>query len=286
MFGIWRTKQWLAARRLQRLARAADRAVARFPQVRNRRSSPLAAPLVVSLTSYPPRFRTLGKTLRSLLDQELAADHTILWLASADAAVLPAEVRALEAHGLEIRTCADLRSYKKLIPALEQWPEAVHVTADDDVYYPPHWLAMLVAAHDPAAPAVLAWRTHLARADAGGHVLPYARWELATRRTRAEDPGTALFPTGVGGILYPPGSLHADVLDRDRFLTLCPQGDDIWFYWMARRQGFRHRRVPAWLDLIEWPETQQVGLRVDNLDGDGNDRQIAAMAAVYGPFPL
>jgi hypothetical protein len=284
MLGAWRIRQWLRRKRIARLERAAHAAVAAFPMTRERRPHGLSTPLIVNLTSYPARFVTLAPTLRSLLDQSLAADRTILWLAEKDVAALPDDVRRLESHGLEIRGCDDLRSYKKLIPALAQWPDAVHVTADDDVYYPPHWLAGLVAAHDPAAPSVIGWRAHLARPGASG-VLPYRAWEMATARTEAE-PGTALFPTGIGGVLYPPGSLHADVFDRSQFTALCPQGDDIWFYWMARRQGIRHRRVAGWIDFIEWPASQEVGLRVDNIDQDGNDRQIQAMEAVHGPFTL
>ncbi|WP_404338485.1 hypothetical protein AB2M62_06075 [Sphingomonas sp. MMS12-HWE2-04] len=285
MIGAWRIRQWLRRRRLAALARAAHAAVAAFPTIAHRKPHGLATPLIVNLTSYSARFPSLAPTLRSLLDQSVAADRTILWLADKDIAMLPEDVRQLEAHGLEIRGCDDLRSYKKLIPALALWPEAVHVTADDDVYYPPHWLAGLVAAHDPAAPSVIGWRAHLASADASGTLLPYRDWEMATSRTSAE-PGTALFPTGIGGILYPPGSLHPEVLDHARFTALCPRGDDIWFYWMARRQGLRHRRVDGWIDFVEWPASQEVGLRVDNMERDGNDRQIQAMEAAFGPFPL
>ncbi|TGX53495.1 glycosyltransferase family 2 protein [Sphingomonas gei] len=284
MLGAWRIRLWLKRRQRARLDRAAHAAVAAFPTIAQRRPHGLATPLIVNLTSYPARYPTLAPTLRSLLDQSLAADRTILWLAHQDVEVLPDAVRQLESHGLEVRSCDDLRSYKKLIPALTQWPEAIHVTADDDVYYPPDWLAGLVGAHDPLRPSVIGWRAHLARASASG-VLPYREWEMATARTEAE-PGTALFPTGIGGVLYPPGSLHPDVRDRAQFTALCPQGDDIWFYWMARRQGMRHRRVDGWIDFIEWPASQQAGLRVDNIERDGNDRQIQAMEAVYGPFPL
>jgi hypothetical protein len=35
--------------------------------------------------------------------------------------------------GLEIRTCRDLRSVKKLVPALEEFPRAFIATADDDL---------------------------------------------------------------------------------------------------------------------------------------------------------
>jgi len=42
-----------------------------------------------------------------------------------------------------------------------------------------------------------------------------------------------VFPTGVAGVLYFPGALHADVLNKELFLHLCPNTDDIWLKAMS-----------------------------------------------------
>src|SRR6478736_6608940 len=96
--------------------------VSRRPR-RGNKPHGLPGELVVSLTSYPIRFRTLHKTIRSLLGQDIRADRVILWLADGDEQYLPDDVRELQQLGLEIRNCADFRSYKKIIPALEAFPE-------------------------------------------------------------------------------------------------------------------------------------------------------------------
>lgn len=285
MRGTWRIRQWHARRREEALLRSALRAVGRFPKVRRKRAHDLDAPLIVTLTSYPPRFPMLAATLRSLLDQTLAADRTILWLAGADVAQLPADVTALTAHGLEIRACDDLRSYKKLIPALAAFPGSYFVTADDDVYYPPKWLESLVAALPDRERAVIGGRVHLAALDDAGMLTPYAGWELATQARAAPSPRQRLFPTGVGGVLYPPGAFAPAVTDAAAFMELCPHGDDIWFFWMARIAGTGQRRARDWFDLVAWPDSQEVGLYAENLHGDRNDRQIRAMEACYGPVP-
>ena len=44
----------------------------------------LPAPLIVSLTSYPVRFKTLPKTLKCLLNQSIIPDKIILWIAYED----------------------------------------------------------------------------------------------------------------------------------------------------------------------------------------------------------
>jgi hypothetical protein len=199
--------------------------------------------------------------------------------------LLPADVLALRDAGLEIAEAEGLRSYNKLVPALRRFPEAVLVTADDDVHYPPDWLAQLVAVSRDAPGAVVAHRCHMAGVREDGRLEPYGDWQLLTGDTRSRPPQGHLFPTGVGGILYPPGSLAPEVLDTALFTELCPLADDVWFFWMARRAGAEHRRVAApWL-LVSWPSSQGVALFRHNKEGDGNDQAIRALEARLGPVP-
>ncbi len=45
--------------------------------------------------------------------------------------------------GLTIDWCEDIKSYKKLIPTLKKYPDAIIVTADDDLIYDNKWLEQL-----------------------------------------------------------------------------------------------------------------------------------------------
>lgn len=283
MRGVWRVRKFLNEQGQKLRLRRAIRRVARFPLVEDRHPHGLDNSLILTLTSYPPRFPTLAATLRSLLDQRMRADHTILWLTEADAACLPDDVLALTSHGLEIRTCADLRSYKKLIPALQAFPGAWFVTADDDVYYPPTWLESLVG--QARRGTVVAARAHMANLDAAGHLLPYGTWVMNTHHPRARSSDTRLFPTGVGGVLYPPGAFADEVMDEQAFMRLCPHGDDIWFFWMARMAGNDHVRTPDGFEVLAWPSSQEVGLFQENQLNSRNDPQIRAMEQAYGPVP-
>ena len=279
----WRYARWKEKRRSRRLIAAAEQATASFPNVRSAMPHRLPGELIVTLTSYPARFATLARTLRSLLDQSIRPDRTILWIDEAALDRVPGDVRALEQAGLELRGCRDLRSYTKLIPALAAFPEAFHVTADDDVYYPPDWLERLTAEFDPARPAILAMRAHLATADARGALRPYREWELATHRRCDDGARRLLFPTGVAGVLYPPRALGPDVSDEATFMALCPHADDLWGFWMAARHGTEQRRVAGAFDIVNWPRSQDVGLFHENWLGDRNDRQIRALEARFGP---
>ena len=236
--------------------------------------------LVVSLTSYPPRFGTLALTLRSLLCQTVRPDHLILWIAPADFALLPQGVRRLQARGLTIRLAEDIKSYKKIIPALDQFPDAFIVTADDDLFYWQSWLEELVTGAEPSAPVVACHRAHEIMTDAQGRYLPYRQW-IQDTPTRGKS--AALFPTGMGGILYPPGVLSHKPEDREASLSFCPEGDDIWLYWIGRRNGAVYKTVGRHRAMDPWPGSQeQAALWHRNLLGEGNDRQIAKMGERYG----
>lgn len=231
----------------------------------------LPMPVYVSLTSYPPRFKTLHLTLKCLLSQRVAADGVLLWIAHEDMAGLPDKVRALEAEGLTILPCDDLRSFKKLVPALKAYPDAVIVTADDDVYYGPRWLSVLLEALDPSVHEVLCYR--------GSHMLEADR----PRRKRAMPGALGTVQIGMAGALYPPRSLHPLATDDNLFMRLCPTADDLWFYWMTRLAGHNTRvvRRPHGLPPA-WPGAENVRLGKVNVEGGENRRVIDRLDKEFG----
>ena len=235
--------------------------------------------LVVSLTSYPKRFDVLHLTIKSLLAQDMAADVVVLWVAHDDLRKLPQNVRALEERGLTIRATDDLRSYKKIIPALEAYGDAFIVTADDDVYYPRRWLRTFCEAYSANEREVLCYRAHRILLDEHG-VAPYADWTFEITDT---EPAADIFFTGVGGVFYPPGIFHADVADQARLMELCPSTDDVWLNWMVRLGGARIRKVGPRLRFHEWGGSQAVALQNTNRFGtSGNDQQLANIIRAYG----
>jgi hypothetical protein len=235
--------------------------------------------VVVSLTSYPPRFGTLHLTLKSLLSQSFRADRIVLWIAHGDMPLLPPAVRSLESAGLEIIGCADIKSYKKMIPLLQEGSDVAIVTADDDIYYWRDWLRQLVEARDPGKLEVICHRMHRIKLSGSGLPVSYNEWEFETTNT---DSSTLNFPTGIGGVLYPASVFGPEVLNVDAFTSLCPRGDDIWFWWMARANGATFKRVDRENYVHCWEGSQDVALWKDNLVGKFNDDQIRAMVGAYG----
>lgn len=239
----------------------------------------LAAPLIVSLTSFPPRFATLHLTLKTLLLQSVRADCIALWIARDDLDQLPDAVRGLASEGVEILGTRDLRSFKKIVPSIETWPEAFLVTADDDVFYPSTWLADLLAARTDAQ-EIACHRAHKIRLNENGLPAPYGRWEHDTAEL---DASPLIYQTGVGGSLFPPGALHEEATNAAIFQELCPTNDDAWLHWMARLNGWQFRKIGPPGDFVSWPNTQSTSLRREN-KGGRNDIQIQNLILRYG-FP-
>jgi hypothetical protein len=93
------------------------------------------------------------------------------------------------------------------------------------------------------------------------------------------------FPTGVGGVIYPPGSLDPRVTDTSIFMRLCPGQDDLWFYWMGRLNGVKYRRVPRpYSDMYRWKGSQETGIFIRNVEGGENDKSVARLVERFG-FP-
>lgn len=246
-----------------------------------RRKHAMPGRLVVSLTSYPPRFPTLARTLKTLLSQSIVPDVVVLWVAGNDFALLPEDVLALRGDGLAIETCADLRSYKKIIPALEKWPEAFIATADDDSYYWRSWLDELVSEFHPSRREVLCHRAHKILLDENGGPVPYPAWTIDIE---CEPASELIFPTGVGGVLYPPGALHRKTTNQGKFLALCPTADDVWLYFMAHLAGAKARKVPSSKRVHSWLASQDVTLFSLNVGKGLNDVQMTKMIQEFG-FP-
>jgi len=244
-----------------------------------RQAHRLPSPLQVSVKSHPPRYKYLRQALLSLLAQDVRPDGVHLWIEHQHLAQLPAGVRALQRLGLAIRPCENgLRSYGKIVPALEQYPTAYIATADDDHIYPPDWLSKLAAA---AGPDTIAYhRGHRMRFAPDGSPMPYEAWD---REIDGQVEGDIVLPTGVGGILYPPSALDPRVIERHLFQALAPTSDDLWLFWMAQLRGTGFRKAAS-TALPETLPTSSIAslFSINNPEQTGNDLAIRALVAAFG----
>lgn len=238
--------------------------------------------MIISLTSYPARIKTVHQTIYSLLTQSICADEVILWLAEEQfpnqEKDLPQELLALTKIGLKIEWCHDIKSFKKLIPALKKYPEAIIITADDDVLYPKDWLEKLLLSYVKNPKAVHCHRAHC-MTFADNRLKPYSEWIWHIKNDILNY--NNLF-TGVGGVLYPPHCLYQDVLNEEKFMHLCPQADDIWFWAMAVKNNTPIKVVENNITKLNFVDgTQEQALWHSNVQGGQNDVQLQNVLQEY-----
>lgn len=243
--------------------------------------------VVVSMTSFPPAITYAIQAIRSILRMSVLPDKLILYLTFSqfDECGIPEELKSLSQDNpiFEIRNYdRDIRSYRKLIPALLDFPEAIIVTVDDDVAYHKHMLRDLLDLHAQIPNAVLA---HRAKRIKMGQ--PYRKWKkyrwfdfLAKRIHQS----FANLQTGVGGVLYPPHCLRPDMLDVELFTKIAPTTDDIWFWAAGAANGYPVIPVPFGHNKPRGlHKPKNLSLKTTNFKGeiDNNSKALNAIIERY-----
>lgn len=233
--------------------------------------------LLVSLTSYPKRFKTLPLVLNSIINQTVKPDKIVLWIENNDRKKLPSKV--LNFKGVDVEFCENnLFSYKKIIPSLKKYKDYYIITFDDDVIYFNDSVEKLVTQSKKFPHDVIANCIHKINLI---NSLPinYKLWS----RNYKKQTKYAYF-TGTAGVLYPPNSFHKDVLKKNYFKRLAPLGDDIWLNWMVKlkKNKIRFSLINKNYELIK---IIKGGLYKKNVKDNYNDVQIKNMIKKYG-FPF
>lgn len=231
---------------------------------------------VVSLTTYGSRTVRVFLTIESVAAGAVRPSRLILWLDDPEQrASLPKGLQRLQRRGLEILATEDYGPHKKYYPYVRAESDFTVslVTADDDVYYMSSWLSTLARESKPLEDQVLAMRARRI-AVSHGQLEPYGRWPLAAEG----EMGANVFPTGVGGVLYPPFMLKRLKAEGDAFLEVCPRADDVWLHAQTLRSGRVARSIGRETLLSQIPVrgAGDGGLWQANVTGAGNDEQIAA----------
>jgi hypothetical protein len=149
---------------------------------------------------------------------------------------LPNDLLHLTKHDLTIRFVSDnIRQYLKLIPALREFPNAIIVTYDDDVFYPNNSLEMLMRSYYRNPKVVHGNLARLVPIDKKGRLaaISILFWKIYWGGERPTEPSPLIFPEGVSGTLYPPGILPPETSNASLFLKFAPSHDDLWFWAMT-----------------------------------------------------
>lgn len=202
----------------------------------NRNRNKGEARVIISLTSYGRRVNdVLAFSIYSLLSQTYRPDEIVLWLDNDnwDDEKLPSRLARLKEKGLlTVRYCEDLRSFKKLVPALEAYPDDIIITVDDDLYCRWDMVERLVEAYKQNPGCIITHRAHRPHIE-GNQFAEYDKWDDSI----SNESHGLVFPTGGAGCLYKKEYLYKDICRKDLFMRLTPLADDVWFYFMGVLNG-------------------------------------------------
>jgi len=238
--------------------------------------------IIVSLTSYQPRFNKLHLCLETLLHQSFSPDKIILYLdKDVKHTDLSLDTTILKDRGIEIViTDKCLKSHTKYFYAIQEYPEDIVITVDDDVYYSKDLILLLLKSFSKFPKAVSAIRTRKINMNKNYQLAQYANWDF--EYSQIAQPDILLFATGVGGVLYPPHCLSDEVFNFKIIERLCLFGDDIWLKFMqllintpvvcANTKNLRTHTIEG---------TQDSALFKMNLENNRNDIYIQALMRHY-----
>lgn len=191
---------------------------------------------IFSLTSYPARFPYLNQVIDSLRKQDIRAEGIVLNIANED----KDQLKLNSYDDVHINYVENLKAAKKLLPTIINSPDKNIITIDDDTIYPKDLSEKLLQGMDQNPGSIITGRARKIVRDSSGNFETYMKWPLLFEgHHRAPN----VMPTGVGGVLYPPGVFHEDVFDYE-FLNNFLTNDDYWWYAQARRNNTNFVQVP------------------------------------------
>lgn len=184
--------------------------------------------IVVSLTSFPSRMKSLHMVLDSLFNQTIVPKHIYLYLAESQFNGIDSvskQILDFQSKGLRIFFVKNIYQYKKYVFLQNLNRDMPVITIDDDVIYPPTMIEKLLTFHEKFPDAVVGNRVHQITYDAQGNINPYSLWK---KECVATLPSHDNFATGVGGVLYPKNFIDSDCINERLILGCAPYADDVW----------------------------------------------------------
>ncbi len=236
--------------------------------------------VIVSFTSFPKRIGKVWMVVESILRQTKKPDRLILWLSKEQFPTLrslPLSLLRMQSRGLEIVLCdEDIRSHKKYYYVMKEFPDDTIITIDDDLLYNSCIVEYLLSSSAKNPHYIIA--NHAKRiAFFNKNLLPYSKWKVPCR----DLPDSILVQIGIGGVLYPPHSLHQDVISVVKALHYTPMADDIWLFVMARLIGNKVVKSNYKGGFLPIQYFSNVTLSSVNNGEELNDKQIKSVRKYY-----
>lgn len=238
--------------------------------------------IVVSLTSFPARIDKIHLCIKSLLLQKMKPDRIVIYLGDREfeGIELPKALRKLFQYGVEVRFRKDLKPHTKYFYSMQEFPDSLIITVDDDIYYRPNLVRDLYKSYKGHSHCVICTRAHkMLLSDTG--LMPYNSWDLETKEVNKES--HLLMATGVGGVLYDPKLLYEETYNEKAIEELTLKQDDVWLKFMEILSGVKVFAIPSKPNkyVVGIRGAERITLNSQNVGLSRNDVYIKNVANEY-----
>jgi len=239
--------------------------------------------IIISFTTIPSRIEKSIYVIDVLLSQTVKPDNVILYLGRDEFRnfILPPEIENLIKRGLKIEYVEDLGPHTKYFYAIQNNPNSIVITVDDDRIYNKNLVELFMKTHVLFPNCVCAnWVKEMVINNE--HISPHESWP----RVKVEGkPSNMFFALGVDGVLYPPNILPKQTFDKKNIKELCLFADDIWLKSMELINNIPVVKVIGSGDSINMniEGTQKQSLNHEN---EGRDRNSVYLDQVFNHFEL
>ncbi|MDE7363237.1 MAG: glycosyltransferase [Oscillospiraceae bacterium] len=238
--------------------------------------------IVVSLTTIPFRVEAAAKVISIMLHQTMKPDAIVLYLGKElfGDSELPELLKKEMECGVSVEYREDLICHTKYFYAMQDYPDDIVITVDDDIVYSEDLIETLYKTYCMFPNAVSALRVHQMTFNSKNEIAPYDKWKICNS-DHILVPSLKLLALGVGGVLYPPHLLPEETFNLGELKRLSPRADDLWLKIMELKKDIPVVLARRYEPLTYIEGTQEVRLCDTNFYDDKNDVQMAELIKAY-----
>ncbi|MET3035630.1 hypothetical protein ABXT08_05990 [Chryseobacterium sp. NRRL B-14859] len=238
--------------------------------------------IIVSLTTFPDRVDKVWIVIETMLRQTLLPSKIILWLAeeqfpNKEKDLSKSLIYYLKNNLLEIKFLKDdLRSHKKYYYALQEYPDDIIITVDDDIFYSNNIVEDLVTLHKKYPATLCSLRGHRVTKK-NDKITKYKDWE---KIFGFFGPTFEVFHTSGGGTLYKKDFFKDEVFNLEVIKKYCFFADDVWLNFMLQLAKTKTVKGEYFSNLIPI-KNKGFKLSTQNVSDGANDKQLHNLISYY-----
>ena len=198
--------------------------------------------IIVSLTSYKPKFKNLHLVIQSIFNNTMKPSKMVISLYKEDLIYLTKYLKdMINSKKIELIVMdIDLKSHKKYFEVMKKYRDYAIITIDDDIIYTNDLIETLYKSY-VQYPNCIHSRQVEKITFKNNEILPYNKW---IKKYKYElNPSFNLFANTCSGVLFPPNILN--ITDENiNDIIKCITEEDIYLKYLSRKRNIKIIWVP------------------------------------------